>query len=147
MDIKYFLFKYFLFLKNSSRLYFSRTKSRNTFRTNGPAKKICQQSATGKLSNVVWSHTAITSDPGCLNNKVAMKLMIGHIRHTIIEHIASVIKIGLSSGDTIRKASFFDKRSTTNNSRTNATGHIIGISWNANKKISFDIPPLSRAML
>lgn len=66
---------------------------------------------------------------------------------TIMDEIASVIRMGLSSGDTIRNASFRDSFSTTKYSRIQAMGHIMGISWNANRKISLVIPPLSSAML
>ena len=62
------------------------------------------------------------------NKRVAIKLIIGHIIHTIIEEIASVIKIGLSCGVTILNASFVADFSTIKNSRTNATGSIITIS-------------------
>ncbi len=45
--------------------------------------------------------------------------------HTIMEEIARVMKIGLSCGVTIRKASICASLSTKANSRTKATGHMI----------------------
>ena len=69
-------------------IYF--TNFPNTFLTNGPAKKICQHSAIGKFIAVVCNQTAIISFPGCLNNTVAIKLIAGHIRQTIIDEIARI---------------------------------------------------------
>ena len=64
------------------------------------------------------------------------------------EEMPRVIKKGLSfSGFTKRKASLIASRSNTNISRTIATGHIIGISWNAMRKIRLLIPPISMAIL
>ena len=120
----------------------------NKFLTNGPAKKICQHNAFGKFKASFCSHTAITWFPGCANKTVEIRLITGHIRHTIIEQIASVTKTGLSSfGFTRRNASIVASFSTTKYSRIHAIGHIIGISWNASRKTSFVIPPLSIAML
>ena len=85
--------------------------------------------------------------PGCMKRQVAIKLITGHIRHTIMEEIAKVMKTGLSSGDTMRNASFRDSFSTAKYSRMQAMGHMMGISWNDNRKISLVIPPLSSAML
>ena len=98
--------------------YFARDTVRKIRRTSGPAKKICQQSAIGKLRTVVWNHSAIISLPGFWKRMVATRLIIGHIRQTIMLEIASRIKIGLSSGETRRKASIFARRSTTNISST-----------------------------
>ena len=60
-----------------------------------------------------------------LNRIVATRLMQGHMMHTIMEEIARVMKIGLSCGVTIRKASICASLSTKANSRTKATGHMI----------------------
>lgn len=53
------------------------------------------------------------------------KTHAGHMMHTIMEEIARVMKIGLSCGVTIRKASICASLSTKANSRTKATGHMI----------------------
>ena len=77
-------------------------------RTNGPAKKICQQSAIGKLSAVVWIQFGIRDAFTPLKSAVATKLIIGHITQTVIAEIARITKISLSSpGVTKRNASFF----------------------------------------
>ena len=68
------------------------------------------------------------SFPGFMNSRVAIKLMVGHIRQTIMDEIASVIKIGLSCGVTNRNASFVASFSTTKYYRMQAIGHMIGIS-------------------
>ena len=79
-------------------------------RTSGPAKKICQKNAIGKLSAVVCNQTAINSVPAFLKSKVAARLMLGHIRQTVMDEMARMIMIGLSSaGFTIRNAIFLDK--------------------------------------
>jgi len=76
-------------------------------RTTGPAKNNCQQSAIGKLSAVVSSHTEIISTPAFLKIRVAARLIRGHIKITEIAEIASTRKKGLSfAGFTILKASF-----------------------------------------
>ena len=46
-----------------------------------------------------------------------------HIRHTIMEEIAKVMKTGLSSGDTMRNASFRDSFSTAKYSRMQQWAH------------------------
>ena len=75
--------------------------------TIGPAKNNCQQSAIGKLSAVVSSHTEIISTPAFLKIRVAARLIRGHIKITEIAEIASTRKKGLSfAGFTILKASF-----------------------------------------
>ena len=96
--------------------------------TSGPAKKICQNNAIGKLKTLVCNHTAINCTPACLNKIVAIRLMIGHIKHTIIDEIANNIKIGLSSGDTNLNANAFASFQTKKNSNTKAIGHMIMIS-------------------
>lgn len=124
------------------------SNSLKKLRTPGPAKNTCQHSAIGKLSASFWSHTATTCEPGCAKRSVAMRLIVGHMRHTIMEEMPRVIKKGLSfSGFTKRKASLIASRSNTNISRTIAIGHIIGISWNAMRKIRLLIPPISMAIL
>ena len=51
---------------------------------------------------------------------------MGHMRQTIMLDRASTTKIGLSTpGVTRRKASFWERRSTTKNSSTKATGHMM----------------------
>ena len=82
-----------------------------------------------------------------MKSSVAIKLITGHIRQTIIVEIAIVINAGRSCGVTMRNASFVASFSTIKYSRMQAIGHMIGISWNAIRKISFDITPLSSAML
>ena len=77
-----------------------------------------------------------------------MRLIAGHIRHTIMVEMPSVINIGLSlPGVTKRKASFIASFSNTNISSMIAIGHMIGISWKAMRKIRLLIPPISIAML
>ena len=79
-------------------------------RTIGPAKKICQKKAMGKFMAVVYSHTAITSFPADLNSKVAIRLMVGHISHTVTEEIAMITRKGVSfPGVTMRKAIFLER--------------------------------------
>lgn len=56
-------------------------------RTSGPAKKICQKKAIGKLSAVVCNQIAITSLPGFLKSSVATRLILGHIRHTVMDEM------------------------------------------------------------
>ena len=60
---------------------------------------------------------------------------MGHIRQTIIQEMARITKAGLSTpGVTRRKASFWDRRSTTKNSKMKATGHMMTISPKAMAK-------------
>ena len=80
-------------------------KNPKMFLTAGPAKNICQHKAIGKLITVVWSHTAMSWLFTPLKSTVAMKLITGHIIHTIIEDIAHVINSGLSCGVMKRNAS------------------------------------------
>ena len=76
----------------------------------GEAAKIFQKNAIGKLSAVVCNQTAINSVPAFLKSKVAARLMLGHIRHTVMDEMARMIMIGLSfAGFTIRNAIFLDK--------------------------------------
>ena len=95
----------------------------------GPAKNICQHNAIGKFIAVVCNHTATISLPEFLNSNVAIILIVGHIIHTIIDEIASVIKNGLCTPGLINlNASFVASFSTEKNSSMNAAGHIITIS-------------------
>ena len=61
--------------------------------TIGPAKNNCQQSAIGKLSAVVSSHTEIISTPAFLKIRVAARLIRGHIKITEIAEIASTRRL------------------------------------------------------
>ena len=140
-----------IYMKTANRYAYASCFSGNIFpkrkRISGPQYISCQKKATGKFMKVVWSHTATNWEPAFLNKIVAIKLMIGHIMQMIIAEIASVITIGLSFGVTMRNASACASLSTTNNSSTNATGHMIFISLKAIRKISLLIPPIFRAML
>lgn len=80
-------------------------------RTNGPAKKICQQSAIGKLSAVVWIQFGIRDALTPLKSAVATKLIIGHITQTVIAEIARITKIAYPRPvSPKRNASFFAER-------------------------------------
>ena len=60
------------------------TSSRNSRRTSGPQKKICQKNAMGKLQTTVWSQEGTNSIPGCWKITVAHRLMAGHMTHTVM---------------------------------------------------------------
>ena len=85
--------------------------------------------------------------PLFLKSSVAIKLITGHIMHIIAIEIAAVIAKGLSFGVTTLKAIIWASLSMIKNSRINAAGHIIIISWNAKRNTSLDIIPVLRAIL
>ena len=63
-----------------------------------------------------------------------MKLITGHIMHTMIADMANVIIIGLSHlGSTILKARYLAKWPTIKNSKIKAITPIIGNSFKASK--------------
>ena len=52
--------------------------------------------------------------------------MVGHIRHTVMDEIAKIIMIGLSTpGVTMRNASFFERLPYKKKSKINAIGSMI----------------------
>ena len=89
LSLSLFGFYLFLYLKMSPK----------TVLTNGPIKKIWLKNAMEKFSTKVWSNTETTSMPGFLNSRVAIRLMAGHIRHTIMEESASTNHFGFLSAD------------------------------------------------
>lgn len=94
--------------------------------------------------NVVWNQTDTSI---VLNRIVAMRLMHGHMIHTIMLEMARVTTIGQSVGSTKRKASLCAKESTTSSSKKKATGHMMIISWKASKNTWLLNPPMFKEML
>ena len=114
----------------------------------GPAKKICQQSAIGKLNTHVCNHTAMISEPAFLNNNVAMKLMIGHIRSIEKTEIARTVAPGqLFPGAATLKASFFAIGPATNVSTAKAIAIMSGSSAKAARNMVPLTVPVAIAIL
>jgi hypothetical protein len=92
----------------------------------GPAKKICQQSAIGKLRAAVCRKT-LTKPASwySLNRKVATKLIAGHIRQTVRAQRASSMKKNGISSVTTRLVSIITGFSIMNISKIMATGHMM----------------------
>ena len=79
---------------------------------------------------------------------VAARLISGHINATEINEIARTRWNGFSfSGFTIFNAFLFAIVPTKKKSSTNAIGHMMTSSWNADRNTSLLIPPMFSAML
>ena len=83
-----------------------------------------------------------------LKRIVAAKLMMGHIRQTDMDEIASISMIGESfPGVTNLNARIFESFPTIRSSTITAIGHMISISEKAARKTKFLRPPTLSEML
>ena len=123
------------------------TSSRNSRRTSGPQKKICQKNAMGKLQTTVWSQEGTNSIPGCWKITVAHRLMAGHMTHTVMADRARTAAKGHSRGTASRAARRAARGSPTTVLVRKHSANISGSSRRAFRIPAFVRPPFRRPVL
>lgn len=97
---------------------------------------------------MVWSQVETNSELIPWKIRVAQKLMVGHIRHTVTQARTTVTKMGLSTpGVTCENAIFCAKGSMKKKLMTKQMGTINRISNRAGQKQALVIPPNRKEVL